>query len=78
MVLNPSDLMQLRTIPAGDMGSVRDVAEMRDGDIVIAASKRLFHAKISQCGEDCALTQRAINFVYVLMKYSHYRNMTTL
>ena len=43
VVLDPSDLRPLQTIPAGDMGSVHDVAEMRDGDIVIAASEGLFH-----------------------------------
>ena len=67
VVLDHSDLKRLRTIPAGDMGSVNDVAEMRDGDIVIAASQGLFHAKISQCGKDCALIQQRNNFVYVLI-----------
>ena len=47
MVLDHSDLKLLRTIPAGDMGSVQDVAEMRDGDIVMAASNGLFYTNIS-------------------------------
>ena len=47
VVLDHSDLKQLRTIPAGDMGSVCDVAEMRDGNIVIAASQGLFYTNIN-------------------------------
>ena len=70
VVLDHSDLKQLRTIPAGDMGNVRDVAEMCDGDVVIAASKGLFHAKISQCGKHCALIKQCYHFVHVTIKYS--------
>ena len=46
MVLESGDILKLRTIPAGDMGSVRDVAEMRDGDIVIAAREGLLYTNI--------------------------------
>ena len=34
---------QQRTIPAADMGAVYDVAEMSNGDVLIAASNGLFH-----------------------------------
>ena len=51
VVLNPSDLKQLRTIPAGDMGSVHDVARLSEGYLVIAASKGLFHAWTSPRGQ---------------------------
>ena len=43
IVVFDSELQQQRTIPAGDMGCVYDVAEMSDGDVVIAASKGLYH-----------------------------------
>ena len=42
-----TDLKQLRTIPAGAMGYVSDVAEMSSGDVIIAAYKGLFHADIN-------------------------------
>ena len=61
VVLAHSDLKQLRTIPAGDMGSVNDVVEMRDGDIVIATDNGLFHVRISQCGKDCISIQQRTN-----------------
>ena len=47
VVLDHSDLKQLRTIPAGDMGKVIDAADLPAGDVVIAASEGLFHADIS-------------------------------
>ena len=47
VVLDHSDLKQLRAIPAGDMGSVRDVAELCDGGFVIAASKGLFYITLN-------------------------------
>ena len=46
VVLDPSDLKRLQTIPAGDMGDVHDMAEMCEGDVVIAAEKGLFHQQI--------------------------------
>ena len=39
-----SDLQQQRTIPAADMGDVGDVAEMSNGDVVIAASYGMYHS----------------------------------
>ena len=44
-----SELQQQRTIPAPDMGDVWDVAEMRNGDVVIAASNGLYHRRNSEC-----------------------------
>ena len=44
IVVFDSELQQQRTIPAADMGLVYGVAEMRNGDVVIAASKGLYHS----------------------------------
>ena len=65
VVLDPSDLKQLRTIPAGDIGSVHDVAEMRDDDIVIAARDGLFHA--TDNGKDLQ-KQKAISMVHFVFR----------
>ena len=43
------ELQQQRTIPAADMGYVRDVAEMSNGDVVIAAGAGLYHRKNGEC-----------------------------
>ena len=42
IVILDSHLQEQRTIPAGDMGDVMDVAEMSNGDIVIASTKGLY------------------------------------
>ena len=47
IVVLDTDLQQQRTIPAGDMGYVNNVAEMSSGDVIIAADKGLFHADIN-------------------------------
>ena len=44
IVIVDSELQQQRTIPAGDMDDVCDVAEMSNGDIVIAARAGLYHS----------------------------------
>ena len=38
------NLRTVRTIAAGDMGPLRDVALLRDGEVVFATSCGLFHA----------------------------------
>ena len=37
-----SELQQQRTIPAGGMGHVNDIAEMSNGDVIIAAENGLY------------------------------------
>ena len=39
-----SELQQQRTLPAADMGDVYDMAEMSNGDVVMAAKNGLFHS----------------------------------
>ena len=43
IVIYDSELQQQRTIPAADMNEVFDVAEMSNGDVVIAARNGLYH-----------------------------------
>ena len=43
IVVFDSELQQQRTIPAADMCVVCDVAEMSNGDVVIAAAAGLYH-----------------------------------
>ena len=43
IVVFDSELQQQRTIPAGDMGYVIDVAEMSNGDVIIVADNGLYH-----------------------------------
>ena len=43
IVVLDSELQQQRTIPAADMYVVSDVAEMSNGDVVIAAVRGLYH-----------------------------------
>ena len=43
IVIFDSELQQQRTIPAGEMGKVHDVAEMNNGDIIIASDDGLYH-----------------------------------
>ena len=43
IVVFDSELQQQRTIPAADMRYVRDVAQMSNGDVVIAAGNGLYH-----------------------------------
>ena len=43
IVVFDSELQQQRTIPAADMYVVSDVAEMSNGDVVIAAVRGLYH-----------------------------------
>ena len=38
-----SELQQQRTLPAADMGNVFDVAEISNGEFIIAATKGLYH-----------------------------------
>ena len=45
IVVFDSELQQQRTIPAGDMGDVRDVADMSNGDVVIATGRGLYHGR---------------------------------
>ena len=47
IVVLDTDLQQQRTIPAGDLRGVYDVAEMSSGDVIIAAYAGLFHADIN-------------------------------
>ena len=42
IVVLDTDLQQQRTIPAGEMCNVHDVAEMENGDVIIAASGGLY------------------------------------
>ena len=50
IVVFDSELQQQRTIPAGDMGVVWDVAEMSNGDFVIAAAHMgLYHRHNGGC-----------------------------
>ena len=44
IVVLDSELQHQRTIPAGEMGWVYDVAEMSNGDVVIAADNGLYHS----------------------------------
>ena len=44
IVIFDSELQQQHTIPAGSMGHVNDVAEMSNGDVVIAATNGLYHS----------------------------------
>ena len=44
-----SELQQQRTIPAGGMGIVYDVAEMSNGDVVIAAYNGVYHSANGEC-----------------------------
>ena len=44
IVIFDSELQQQRTLPAGVMGDVYSVAEMRNGDVVIVASNGLYHS----------------------------------
>ena len=45
IVVFDSELQQQRTILAGDMGDVRDVADMSNGDAVIATGRGLYHGR---------------------------------
>ena len=42
-----SGLQRQRTIPAGEMDEVNDVAEKSSGDLLIAAKNGLYHATAS-------------------------------
>ena len=53
IVVFDSELQQQRTIPAVDMGYVYDVAEMSNGDIVIAAENGLYHNSNGECHRQC-------------------------
>ena len=44
IVVFDSELQQQRAIPADDMGTVYDVAEMSNCDVVIAAYEGLYHS----------------------------------
>ena len=44
IVVFDSELQQQRTTPAGDMGEVCDVAQMSNGDVVIASRTGLYHS----------------------------------
>ena len=46
IVVLDSELQQQRTVPAGEMGWVYDVAEMSNGDVVIGASNGLYAADV--------------------------------
>ena len=50
IVVFDSELQQQRTIPAGDMRYVRDVAQMSNGDVVIAAGNGLYHMSDGEYG----------------------------
>ena len=50
IVVFDSELQQQRTISAGDMNIVYDVAEMSNGDVVIAAGRNgLYHRRNGEC-----------------------------
>ena len=49
IVVFDSELQQQRTTPADDMGNVWDVAEMSNGDVVIAAHNGLYHMSDGEC-----------------------------
>ena len=42
-------LQHQRTVPLGDIEYVRDVAEMSNGDVIIAASNGLYHISDGEC-----------------------------
>ena len=44
-----SELQRLHTIPSGGMGRVCDVAETTNGDVIIAATKWLYHIRNGEC-----------------------------
>ena len=58
IVVFDSELQQQRTIPAADIGYLRDVAEMSNGDVVIASGPGLYHCKDSECSL-CHATNRS-------------------
>ena len=45
IVIFDGELQQQRTIPAADMGDVRDVADICNGDVVIATGRGLYHGR---------------------------------
>ena len=47
VVLDQRDLRKLRTIQSDELGKIYDVTSVRDGDIVIATDKGLYHAHLS-------------------------------
>ena len=53
IVIFDSELQQQRTIPAAKMGRVWDVAEMSNGDVIIAATSAentgLYHRRNGEC-----------------------------
>ena len=49
IVVFDSELQQQRTIPTADMGDVYDVAEMNNGDVVIAAENGVYHRRNGEC-----------------------------
>ena len=49
IVVFDSELQQQRTIPAGDMGRVYNVAETTNGDVIIAASNGLYRRYNGEC-----------------------------
>ena len=49
IVVFDSELQQQRIIPARDMKYMHDVAEMSNGDVVIAAGTGLYHRQNGEC-----------------------------
>ena len=49
IVVLDSELQQQRTIPAADMGDVWDVAEMSNGDVIIATENGVYYMHDGEC-----------------------------
>ena len=50
IVVFDRELQHQRAVPASDMGKLQDVAEMSNGDVIIAASNGLYHTDATgQC-----------------------------
>ena len=55
IVVFDSELQQQRTVPAGDMGMVDDVAEMSNGDVIVAATNGLYHILTRECHQSVSV-----------------------
>ena len=57
IVVFDSEFQQQRTIPAADMGAVFDVAQMSNGDVIIATVNGLFHSSNGKCNSHSQLSK---------------------
>ena len=70
IVVFDSELQQQRTIPAAEMGGVYGVAEMSNGDVVIAAGNGLHHRKNGECSlRHATNTRNEIHTTYSWTKH---------